>query len=148
MSFYRYWRFMMDFSNDKKARWQRLLILFLAVLMLVACGSKDEEAALPEGCDGVTWGSAVEVEERDGEYYAIVRGDFPDSCSTICGIEQEVKRDTININLYSERPQDLVCSSMLTPFVEEVLLDTEGLDPGVYTVTINRDHASTTFTLE
>jgi len=138
----------LDINVYRNVRWQTLLFLILAGLMLVACGSREQESALPEGCEGVTWGSAVEVEERDGEYYAIVQGDFPDSCSTICGIEQEVKGDTININLYSERPEKLVCSSMLTPFVEEVLLDTEGLDPGVYTVTVNRDHASTTFTLE
>ena len=137
----------MDYKAYRNVRWQTLIFLILAGLMLAACGSSEEESAVPEGCEGVTWGSAVEVEERDGEYYAMVRGDFPDSCSTICGIEQEVKRDTININLYSERPEKLVCSSMLTPFVEEVLLDTEGLDPGEYTVTINEHHASTTFIL-
>ena len=137
----------MDSKTYGNVRWQTLLFLILAGLILVACGNGEEESAVPEGCEGVTWGSAVEVEERDGEYYAMVRGDFPDSCSTICGIEQEVKRDTININLYSERPEKLVCSSMLTPFVEEVLLVTEGLDPGEYTVTINEDHASTTFIL-
>jgi len=137
----------MDSKAYRNVRWQTFLFLILAGLMLAACGISEEEAAVPEGCEGVTWGSAVEVEERNGEYYAIVQGDFPDSCSTICGIEQEVKRDTININLYSERPEELVCSSMLTPFVEEVLLDTEGLDPGEYTVTINRDHARTTFIL-
>jgi hypothetical protein len=137
----------MDSKAYRNARRQTLLFLILVGLMLAACGSNEEESTVPEGCEGVTWGSAVEVEERDGEYYAMVWGDFPDSCSTICGIEQEVKRDTININLYSERPEKLVCSSMLTPFVEEVLLDTAGLDPDEYTVTVNEDHASTTFTL-
>ena len=137
----------MDSKTYRNVRWQTLLFLILAGLILVACGNSEEESAVPEGCEGVTWGSAVEVEERDGEYYAIVQGDFPDSCSTICGIEQEVEGDTININLYSERPENLVCSSMLTPFVEEVLLDTEGLEPGEYTVTVNDDHARTTFTL-
>jgi hypothetical protein len=135
----------LDIKVYRNVRWQTLLFLILVGLMLVACGSREQESAVPEGCEGVTWGSAVEVEERDGEYYAIVRGDIPDSCSTICGIEQEVEGDTININLYSERPQDLVCSSMLTPFVEEVLLDTEDLDSGEYTLTINEDHATTTF---
>jgi hypothetical protein len=137
----------MDSKTYGNVRWQTLLFLILAGLILVACGNSEEESAVPEGCEGVTWGSAVEVEERDGEYYAIVQGDFPDSCSTICGIEQEVEGDTININLYSERPENLVCSSMLTPFVEEVLLDTEGLEPGEYTVTVNDDHATTTFIL-
>jgi hypothetical protein len=135
----------LDINVYRNVRWQTLLFLILAGLMLVACGSREQESAVPEGCEGVTWGSAVEVEERDGEYYAIVQGDFPDSCSTICGIEQEVEGDTININLYSERPEKLVCSSMLTPFVEEVLVDTVDLDSGEYTLTINEDHATKTF---
>jgi hypothetical protein len=123
------------------------LLLILVGLMLAACDSRDEDAAVPEGCDGVTWGSGVEVEERDGEYYAIVQGDYPDSCSTICGSEQEVDRNSINLNLYSDRPEGILCSQMLTPFEEEVLLDTDELDPGEVTVTINVDHAMTTFTL-
>lgn len=138
----------MNSDLRRRIRWQLLILVILTGLTIVACRRQEEESAVPEGCEGVTWGSAVEVEERDGEYYAIVQGDFPDSCSTICGIEQEVDGDTININIYSERPENLVCSSMLTPFVEEVLLDTEGLDPGEYTVTVNNDHARTTFTLE
>jgi hypothetical protein len=36
---------------------------------------------------------------------------------------------------------------MLTPFEEEVLLETDKLDPGEVTVTVNVDHAMTTFTL-
>jgi hypothetical protein len=137
----------MDLKAFRNMRWQTVLILILAGLMLAACGAKDEEEALPEGCDGVTWGSAVEVVEREDEFYAIVQGDYPDSCSTVCGSEQEVDGDHININLYSARPEDLMCSSMLTPFVEEVLVDTEDLDSGEYTLTINEHHAMTTFSL-
>ena len=121
------------------------MILIFAGLMLVACGDKGEAAALPEGCDGMTWGSAVEVEERGDEFYAIVQGDYPDSCSKVCGSEQQVDGDQTNINLCSDRPDDLMCSSMLTPFVEEVLVDTEDLDLGEYTMTIYEDHATTTF---
>jgi len=36
---------------------------------------------------------------------------------------------------------------MLIPFEIEVALDTEGLDPAEYTVSLNEDHAETTFTL-
>ena len=137
----------MAFKPSRIIRWQLFLLLILVGLMLAACGSKEEDATLPEGCDGVTWGSGVEVEERDGEFYAIVQGDYPDSCSTFCGYEQGVKGNTININLYSDKPKGMLCSQMLTPFEEEVLLDTEDLDSGEYTVTVNVTHAMTTFTL-
>ena len=137
----------MDLKAFTDRRWPAVLILILVGSMLAACGDKDEAVALPEGCDGVTWGSAVEVEEREDEFYAIVQGDYPDSCSMVCGSEQEVEGDRININVYSDRPEDLMCSSMLTPFEEEILVDTEDLDSGEYTLTINETHATTTFIL-
>ena len=136
-------------SDSSTKFWGRsFLFLVFIGLILVGCASEAEDAALPEGCDGVTWGSDIQVEERRGEYYALIRGDYPDSCSAVCGNEQTVEGDEINVNLYSSRPEDLVCAQMLTPFEEEVLLDTEGLEPGEYTVTLNEDHATTTFTLE
>ena len=73
---------------------------------------------------------------------------MPDSCSTVCGHEQSVRGEVINIDLFSSKPEDLVCSQMLTPFRAEVTLDTEDLDPGEYTVNLNETHATTTFVLE
>lgn len=132
-------------SNDA---WRCLiLVVVLSGLVLASC-SKSEEDALPEGCDGVTWGSSIEVEQRGNDYIALIQGDMPDSCSTVCGSEQSVRGDVINIDLFSSRPEELVCSQMLTPFLEGVSLDTEDLDPGEYTVNLNKTHATTTFDLE
>ena len=137
----------MVFKPSRIIKWQVSLLLLLVVMLLVACRRGDEKGSVPEGCDDVTWGSSVEVEERDGDFYAIVQGDYPDSCSTLCGTEQEVDGNTINLNLYSDKPEDVFCSQMLTPFEEEVLIDTKGLDSGEYIVTVNGDHAMTTFSL-
>ena len=131
-----------------KTLWRLFLILVFSSSMLAACAGDEEESALPEGCDGVTWGSGIQVEERGGDYYAVIQGDMPDSCSTVCGSEQMVDENEININLYSSRPEEMVCSQMLTPFQAEVQLDTAGLDSGEYTVTLNETHATTTLTLE
>ena len=127
--------------------WQSFMFLVCISLILIACGGGSADSTVPEGCDGVTWGSSIQVEEREDEYYVIVEGNYPDSCSTVCGSEQMVDGNEININLYSSRPEDMVCSQMLTPFLEEVPLDTEGLDPGEYTLTLNETHATTTFIL-
>mgnify|MGYP001827976915 FL=1 len=129
-------------------RWRTVLLIFVISLIAAACSSDAQESTLPEGCDGVTWGSSILVEERDGQSVAIIQGDYPDSCSTVCGNEQTVSGNEININLYSSRPEDMVCAEVLTPFEEEILLDTSGLEPGEYTITLNEDHAQTTFTLE
>ena len=133
---------------SRNVYWPTFLLLVFGCLILVACSGNSEDTSLPAGCDGVTWGSGIQVEEREGDYYAIIQGDFPDSCSTICGSEQTVDGNAINIDLFSSRPDDAVCSQMLTPFATEVPLDTEGLDPGEYTVTLNETHATTTYTLE
>lgn len=90
---------------------------------------------------------SVAVEERDGEYYAIVQGNYSDACSTTSSIEQEADGSTIELNVYTSRPPGLACATVLTPFTEEILLDTEGLDPGEYTVNVNDGMATTTFTL-
>ena len=128
--------------------WPSFLTLAIVVFILAACGGDLSSMIVPEACEGVTWGNSIAVEERDGDYIALIGGDFPDSCSTVCGHEQTVEDDTINIDLFSSRPEDASCSSMLTPFTTEVLVETEGLSPGEYTVTLNETHATTTFTLE
>ena len=124
-----------------------LLLLVFSGLVLAACGRGTEETPLPEGCDGVTWGSSIQVEERPEGYTLLVEGNYPDACSTVCGSVQTVEGNEINIDLFSSRPEGEICAQMLTPFQIEVALDTEGLDPGEYTVSLNEDHAETTFTL-
>lgn len=125
----------------------RLFLLIFSGLVLGACGRSTGEASLPEGCDGVTWGSSIQVEERAEGYSLLIEGNYPDACSTICGSVQTVEGNEINIDLFSARPEGVVCAQMLTPFEVEVALDTEGLDPGEYTVSLNQDHAEATFTL-
>ena len=88
----------------------------------------------------------VVVEERDGEYYAVITGNLPDACSTIDSVEQELDGTTFSLTVSAVRPSDLMCAQVLTPFTEEVLLETEGLEPGEYTVDVNGQR-STTFTI-
>ena len=111
----------MKVNLSDKIWWQFILFLVICGSLLAACAPDAEESALPEGCDGVTWGS---------------------------GIQQTIDSNEININLFSSRPVDMMCSQMLTPFTTEVQLNIEGLDPGEYTVTLNETHATTIFILE
>jgi hypothetical protein len=105
-----------------------------------------EPAAAPATESSPVFTDDVVVEERDGEYYAVITGHLPDACSTIDGVEQSEDGNIISLTVTASRPSDLMCAQMLTPFTEEVLLDTEGLDPGEYTVDVNGER-STTFTL-
>jgi hypothetical protein len=89
----------------------------------------------------------VTVEERDGQYVAIIQGNLPDSCTTIESIDQQVNDSTIELTINAVRPSDLMCATALVPFSEEVVLETEGLEPGEYTVDVNGGQATTTFTI-
>jgi hypothetical protein len=42
---------------------------------------------------------------------------------------------------------DVICAAVLTPFTEEILLDTAGLEPGEYTLVVNDGMATTTITI-
>ncbi|MGD2050022.1 MAG: multiheme c-type cytochrome [Chloroflexota bacterium] len=106
-----------------------------------------EPAAVPQAESSQALSDSVVVEEREGGFVAIVEGNLPDSCSTIDSIEQTVDGNTIEITISAVRPPDVLCAQVLTPFSEEVILETEGLEPGEYTVDVNGGQASTTFTI-
>ena len=92
------------------------------------------------------WADNVAVEMVDGEYVATLNGHFPDSCSTLGGVETTVEGDTINVTVYAERPSDLMCASALVAFETTFTLDVGELEPGEYTVVVN-ESATTTLTV-
>ena len=88
----------------------------------------------------------VVVEDRDGNYFAVITGNLPDSCSAIDGVDQSARGNTVSLTVVASRPGDLLCAQALTPFSEEVQLDTEDLEAGEYTVNVN-DELSLNFTI-
>ena len=120
--------------------------LLIAGLLIAGCQSAAEPQEAELGT-GVAFIQTVEVEARDGEYWAIVEGWYPDACSTYGGSKQEVEGNTIHLTIASTRPEDLACAQVLTDMTEEILLDTDDLDPGEYTLIVNVDNATTTFTI-
>ena len=139
----------MSLDNARRLKWIVILILLSSPSLAACLGGT--EAPTPtveqsEPTDNPTYIETVEVVERDG-HYAIVEGSYPDACSKTGDIVQEVEGNTLHLTITSTRPEDKVCAQALTPFTEEILLDTEGLDPGEYTVIVNDDQATTTFSL-
>lgn len=120
-------------------------VVTVLALGLVACQSSAEPQEAELGT-GAAFVDSVEVEERDGEYWAVVEGFYPDACSTYGGSKQEVDGDTIHLTVTSTRPEGLACAQVLTEMTEEILLDTDDLDPGEYTVIVNEGD-TTTFTI-
>ena len=66
---------------------------------------------------------------------AIVKGNLPDTCTTITSASSERDGNAFRINFVTIRPADAVCAQMLVPFEQSVALDVAGLKMGTYTVT-------------
>ncbi len=117
-------------------------------LMEAANGIHDPAAPEPQApIESQAFVDSVTVEERDGEYYAIVQGNYSDACTTTSSVEQEVDGGAFDLQVNMARPPDLMCAAVLTPFTEEILLETEGLEPGEYSLIVNDGMAETTFTI-
>lgn len=108
-----------------------------------ACRSEAE----PEVTGNPTYIDVVEIEQRGDEYWAVVEGNYPDACSTTNGTVQTVNGDTIHLTIYSQRPEDVACAQMLTPFMDQILLDTDERQPDEYTLIINENNAMASFTI-
>jgi hypothetical protein len=116
------------------------------VLALGACRpvATPEPPEPPELGNGPVFIDTVQVVERNGGYWAVVDGFYPDACSTIGGITQEVDGKTIRLTVTSTRPSNVMCAQLLTPMHEEIVLDTTQLASGEYTLIVN-DGAQTSF---
>lgn len=122
-----------------------IILLLVSSLILAACGGSGSQqnssttSATPAMVDGVS------VDVKNNHYYAAVNGSYPDSCTRISDVQQEIDGDTIRFILTTDRPADLMCAQMITPFTVDLLIETGGLLPGEYTVDVNG--IATTFTL-
>jgi hypothetical protein len=130
-----------------------LWIIFIVYSMLAACNSSslkqgNVDSGSPKGESGtLAMVDSVIVKQTNNQNYAVINGFYPDACTNVSSVEQSVVGNTISITLFTDRPDDLICAAMLTPFTIEVLLTTGGLMPQEYSVIIN-EGPSTTFTLE
>jgi hypothetical protein len=121
------------------------LLIFTISIILVACGGSDEQASDSSASGAAAMVDGVTIDFRNGHYYGIVTGTYPDSCTRISDILQDVDGEQIIIVLSTAKPADLMCAQMITPFGVDILLETGGLLPAEYLVEVN--DASTTFTL-
>lgn len=64
-----------------------------------------------------------------------VVGNLPDGCTSIVGSKSEMVDDsTFELSIFTERPEDMMCTMALVPFEESIGLEVEGLSAGTYFV--------------
>ena len=88
---------------------------------------------------------SVEVESRDGMYYAVIGGHLPDSCTKVTDVTTEIDGNSVMVTTMASKPADALCAQVLTPFEEEFTLDMDDVEPGEYLVDVNG--VTTTFTV-
>lgn len=120
------------------------MMITAVFLTLSACTTAGEPAA--ETAGQAAFVDSASVSEQLGHQYATAAGHYPDSCARVSDVQQSVDGNAITIMLYVDSPDDMMCAQMLTPFEVNILLETGGLAPGEYTVTVN-ETAPASFTI-
>ena len=127
---------------------RKLILMALMVMLsfiLVACASSETQVSEESAAGTPAIVEGVSVDFRNAHYYALVTGTYPDACTRISDVEQDVSGNAITIALSTAKPEDLMCAQMLSPFGIDLLIATGGLLPGEYTLDVNG--VTTTFTL-
>jgi inhibitor of cysteine peptidase len=128
----------------------KFLVMMIAILVLSACQSLpiekpglDDPVSNPPANDfpGSKQNVFVDdlqiliMESFPVQISVIVTGNLPDGCTSIVGSKAEMVDDTtFFISIFTERPEDMMCTMALVPFEESISLDVHGLPAGDYTV--------------
>ena len=122
-----------------------VILLLISSLVLAACGGSDSQETSSTTSGTPAMVDSVSADVKNNHYYATVNGNYPDSCTRISDVKQDIGGDTIRFILTTDKPADLMCAQMITPFSVDLLIETGGLMPGEYTIDVNG--VTTTFTL-
>ncbi len=121
---------------NHKIRMVMLMMLVTAVfLMLSSCTTAGEQTGETEG--QAAFVDSAQIAEQLGHHYVTAAGHYPDSCARVSDVQQTVDGSAIKVDIFVDSPADMVCAQMLTPFEVAILLETGGLAPGEYSVTVN-----------
>jgi inhibitor of cysteine peptidase len=68
------------------------------------------------------------------QVHVVLKGNFPDGCTSIHRHEVSQEGNTFDIKIFTKRPLDAFCTEALVPFEYTVPLDVYGLIAGSYSV--------------
>jgi len=80
------------------------------------------------------------------QVHAVLKGNFPDGCTSIYRHEVKREGDNFDIKVVTKRPVDAFCTEALAPFEYTVPLDVYGLNAGGYSVKAYNVSSEFTFT--
>jgi hypothetical protein len=119
-------------------------VITAAVILLVGVAAwfffGTREAAAPDvaltvGEATVTSINILLMESFPLQGKAVLVGTLPDACTEISEVTTIRSGNTFRVRAFTQRPADLLCAQVVTPFSETISLDIYGLPAGIYVVT-------------
>lgn len=115
-------------------RFVQRLSYALCMLALVATVSSGQDATeQPAVITGEANITAARIENGN----IIIEGTFPDGCTTMGSIDQQIDGDMLIITANTERPADLMCTQAIVSFEQTLPLDLASIPDGEYQVIVN-----------
>ena len=142
-------------SHLPRALW---LLMFLAVLVLTACGTPAPDPGGDAPGDEPVIAGMAQVENIDIllmesfplQVSVYVEGYLPDGCTEIDQISEtfDPENNTFLVEITTVRPAEAICTQVIVAFEENVPLDVYGLPAGTYTVDVNGVTGTFTFDVD
>lgn len=119
---------------------------FLALLIVLAACRHDPSAAQAQTDSGsrtlIRLAGVERIEPVMLEIYpvqvrVVVYGWLSDGCTSLSGFDQKTEGTVIAMRVLTNRPADAMCAQVIRRFQETYPVDTDGLAPGTYTLTVN-----------
>jgi inhibitor of cysteine peptidase len=134
----------------KKISKYLILVMMMSILVLSACQSLpienpglDDPVSKTPATDFLESKQNVFVDDLQilimesfpVQVRVIVTGNLPDGCTSIISSKADMIDDTTFVlSIFTERPEDMMCTMALVPFEESISLDVHGLSAGTYSV--------------
>ncbi|HIP71328.1 MAG TPA: META domain-containing protein [Anaerolineae bacterium] len=97
----------------------------------------EKETVSTEPIIGVAPVDSAKVTFENEQWVVAVEGNLPDGRTEINEITQSVEGSVIKVEVSTARPADMMCTQVITPYSESVVLETADLPNGEYTVEVN-----------
>jgi hypothetical protein len=123
------------------------VVTLIALLTLAGCATPNETPTAAANAlgdtDNITGVATVEevevnlLESFPVQVQVLVRGDLPDSCTTVGEANIERTDNTFHVTVTTVRPAVAECEDVELSFEQTISLDAEGLPAGKYDIDVN-----------
>ncbi len=109
-------------------------VLLMLSIAVGGCRVRDRETEYVSGEAVVETIEIAILESFPVQVRAVLRGSLPDACTKIESVAQQLGGNTFTLVVRTQRPADVACAQVITPYETTTGLDVLGLPAGTYAV--------------